>query len=338
MEGKEDRRSCMGINQVKVSVIIPMYNVGKVMTRAIESLYAQTLPGIELIFVNDYSKDDTQNRLEALLVPKEGVEVKIIQHTRNKGVAAARNTGLDHATGEFIYYVDADDYIECNTLEILYNEAKRKGADIVGCEWFLSFKQNERAVKQAQAENGDELFKKFAGGVIRWNLWLFLVKRSLYVDNDIRFIEQMNMGEDMMVMMKLALNANKVSILNVPLYHYIQTNTNSLTKNFLAYKEQVTANANEIALYVEKKSREDLKLDVLQLKLSLKLPLLISNKNSDYEMWMEWFPEANDVVDENKYLPWRTRFIQQCASKKRYWVLKFYHFLFVKLFYGVIYR
>lgn len=326
----------MGAN--KVSVIIPMYNVSAVIDNCIATLFSQTLSDIELVFVDDCSTDDSLNKLKAMLPEKDGVGVKILQHSVNRGVAAARNTGLAAVTGEYVYYVDADDYIESNTLEVLYKEAKQKDADIVGCEWFLSFKHNERAVKQSQAHSGEELFKKFAGGVIRWNLWLFLVKRSLYVDNDIHFFERMNMGEDMMVMMKLALNAKNVSIVNIPLYHYIQTNTNSLTKNFSAYKEQVTFNAEEVARYVDNISRKDLISDVLQLKLSLKLPLLISDKKRDYEMWMAWFPEANIAVDNNVYLPWRTWFIQKMAVKRHFWILRLYYWLIIKVVYGIIYK
>lgn len=325
------------MNQLKMSVIIPMYNVSRVIKRAIESLYDQTLSGIELIFVDDCSKDDTLDCLESLLLPKKGVEVKIVRHAENRGVAVARNTGLDHATGEYIYYVDADDYIEPNTLEKLYSKAQESDADIVGCEWFLTFEKNERHMKQADITTGNELFVKMAHGVMRWNLWLFLVKRSLYETKGFRFIEGMNMGEDMMVMMKLALHANRVEMIHEPLYHYIQTNSSSLTKNFNAYRYQVTANVNAVEEYLKIQGRNDLNDALMQLKLTLKLPSLISDKVEDYETWLNWFPEANNAVSGNKDLPWRTRFIQQAASKKHYWILKLYYWLIIKLVYGIIY-
>lgn len=328
----------MGMNQLKVSVIIPMYNVSRVMKRAVESLYAQTLSGIELVFVDDCSKDDTLDCLESLLLPKEGVEVKIVRHAGNRGVAVARNTGLDHATGEYIYYVDADDYIEPNTLEKLYSKAQESDADIVGCEWFLTFEKNERHMKQADITTGNELFVKMAHGVMRWNLWLFLVKRSLYETKGVRFIEGMNMGEDMMVMMKLALHANKVEMIHEPLYHYIQTNSGSLTKNFSAYRYQVTGNAEELGNYMEKIGRNDLEDAFMQLKLTLKLPLLISDKVEDYETWCQWFPEANSFVKGNKELPCRTRFIQVAAAKRQYWVLRLYYCLVIRIVYGIIYK
>ena len=208
----------------------------------------------------------------------------------------------------------------------------------MGCEWFLTFEKNERHVKQAESKTGEELFKCFANGVTRWNLWLFMVKRSLYEENDIHFIEKMNMGEDMMVMMKLSLHAEKVAMLHIPLYHYIQTNSNSLTKNFLAYKNQVTANAESVAKYLIKVNREDLKSEVTQLKLTLKLPLLISDKKSDYMQWIEWFPEANVEAGKNIYQPFRTRFIQKMASKRQFWILKLYYYLVMKVVYGIIYK
>ena len=88
-------------------------------------------------------------------------------------------------------------------------------------------------------------------GVMRWNLWLFLVKRSLYVENDIRFAEGMNMGEDMMVMMKLFICAESVSIIHRPLYHYGQNKMISLTYFYSpVHIRQVCVKVYEVDCYV----------------------------------------------------------------------------------------
>ena len=317
-----------------------MYNVKNVMSQSVQSLFSQTLRDFEVIFVDDCSTDNTNEELRRVIFDtnREDISIRIIRHEYNKGVAVARNTGLDYATGEYIYYVDADDYIEPVTLEKLYNKAQENAADIVGCEWFLSFQNNERYMKQVHVSTGDELFIKMAHGVMRWNLWLFLVKRSLYETNGFRFIEKLNMGEDMMVMMKLALHANKVEMIHEPLYHYIQTNSGSLTKNFSAYRHQITGNADELGNYMIKIGRNDMINAFMQLKLTLKLPLLISDKVENYKTWYQWFPEANDFVKENKDLPWRTRFIQIAASNKQYWILRLYYMLIIKVVYGIIYK
>lgn len=332
----------MGITSLKkVSVIVPMYNVEKVISRCAQSLFAQTLKDFEVVFVNDCSKD---NSIETLLwvlreYHRDDISVKILSHEQNSGVAAARNTGLDNAEGEYIYYLDSDDYCDANTLEVMYSEAKAKDCDVVGCEWMLSFENNARHMVQPEVQTGMEAFGKMCNGVMRWNLWLFMVRRSLYEDNGFRFIPGVNMGEDMMVMMKILMNSDKVTIIHRPLYHYIQTNSNAMTKNFSAYSGQVTANVLEVERYVAERGlyRE---YDALlhQLKLNLKLPLIISDKESDFEMWQKWFPESNPYAGLNKEQPLRTRLIQKWAAKEWYLALKLYYKLVIKFVYGVIYR
>jgi hypothetical protein len=76
----------------------------------------------------------------------------------------------------------------------------------------------------------------------------------------------------------------------------------------------------------------------MQLKLTLKLPLLISDKVEDYETWYQWFSEANGFVKGNKDLSMRTRFIQVAASKRWYWILKLYYWMVIKVVYGIIYK
>lgn len=332
----------MGIDcKNKVSVIVPMYNVEKVISRCVQSLFSQTLNEFEIIFVNDCSKDNTVQELEKLLASynRDDVRVKVISHEKNSGVASARNTGLDNASGEYIYYVDADDYCDENTLELLYSKSKDGDCDVVGCEWLLSFENNARHMVHPDLKTGAEAFTKMCNGVMRWNLWLWMVRRSIYENNGFRFIPGANMGEDMMVMMKILLNADKVSIIHKPLYHYIQTNSNAMTKNFSAYRGQVTENVNEVERYLSETGRlDELSSQLNQLKLNLKLPLIISDKTEDYELWKNWFPESNVFAGQNPDQPFRTRFIQKAAAKGHYYVLRIYYKLIIKFVYGIIYR
>ena len=97
--------------KARVSVIVPMYNVEKYLYRSVKSLFSQDLKDIELIFVNDCSTDKTVHTLVNLLqdYDREDITVKILSHETNKGVAVARNTAIEVVSGEYIYYVDADD-------------------------------------------------------------------------------------------------------------------------------------------------------------------------------------------------------------------------------------
>lgn len=332
----------MGItNMKKVSVIVPMYNVEKVISRCVQSLFTQTLKDFEVVFVNDCSRDNTIAVLNELLsaYERDDIQVKIINHEKNAGVAAARNTGLDNASGEYVYYVDADDYCDKKTLQLMYLEAVDGDCDVVGCEWLLSFENNARHMAHPTVKTGAEAFTKMCNGVMRWNLWLWMVRRSIYENHGFRFIPGANMGEDMMVMMKVLLNSDKVSIIHKPLYHYIQTNSNAMTKNFSAYRDQVSENVAEVECYLTQIGKaNELKNDLTQLKLNLKLPFIISDKVKDYELWQTWFSETNAFAGKNIDQPLRTRFIQKAASKGWYIVLKLYYKIVVKFVYGIVYR
>ena len=327
----------------RVSVIIPVYNAEKTLLHCLDSLYAQTYRNLELLFIDDSSKDNSFDRINNYIANAAntvGIKAKILHHKVNRGVAAARNTGLDAATGTYIYYVDADDWIESDTVESLVKEADRKEADIVGHEWYLRFEQNERYMKQSAFSAPDDALRKMMGGVLRWNLWLFMVRRSLYKKNNIRFIAGMNMGEDMMVMIKLFACATTVSLLKKPFYHYVQTNANSLTRTYSQeHIRQVTANVYEAEQFINHYClSEQLKTYVHFLKLNIKLPLLITDDNERHKQWLEWFSESNDYVMQNKLLPLRTRLLQWAATRKYWVIVKLYYRFIIRFIYGVIYK
>lgn len=114
----------------KVSVIVPAYNASNYIDKCINSLVAQTLKDIEIIVIDDGSTDDTYEKLSTY---KD--QIKIIKQ-KNGGVANARNKGLSVATGEYIAYVDSDDWVEENMFELLYNKAKKDDYDVVECDFY----------------------------------------------------------------------------------------------------------------------------------------------------------------------------------------------------------
>lgn len=332
----------MNMKNITISVITPVYNAATTLHHCLESLDKQTHRKLELLFVDDCSTDDSLKILTCYAKRNTDSDrvVKVLHHERNRGVAAARNTALAHATGDYIYYVDADDSIERHALECLARKAEKDGLDIVGHEWYLTFSSSERYMRQADYTTPAEALRNMMCGVMRWNLWLFLVKRSLYVENDIRFAEGMNMGEDMMVMMKLFICAKSASIVHRPFYHYGQNNVNSLTKVYSQeHLAQVTHNVYEVERYVHASSCAGLLSPYLPfLKLNIKLPLLMTDDTARYRQWLEWFPESNDYVMCNKQLPLRTRIVQRMAVNRNFSLLKLYHRCVFRLIYGTIYK
>lgn len=326
--------------KARVSVIIPMYNVEKYLYRSVRSLYSQDLKDIELIFVDDCSRDETLNVLSNLLQEynREDITVRILCHETNQGVAVARNTAIEVVSGEYIYYVDADDYIEPDTLSTLYHTAEDNKADVVGCDWFLTFEKNERKIYQPEVKDGEEAFKKMAKGAMRWNLWMFLVKTTIYRENGLTFIPSMNMGEDMMLMMKAVLLAKRMVMVRRCFYHYVQSNPQSLTKKFEVALRQIGANIDSIEQFLKLKNREDLLKYIGFLKLTIKQPFLISADSKDFEIWNKTFPEANAYVGKNDDLSWYAALLQRFAKHRFHLGLKVYYWLVVRFLYGVIYR
>lgn len=111
--------------EYSVSVIIPVYNVGKFIERCARSLMEQTMDNVEYIFVDDASPDNSIQILQKVLAdyPNRRDNVRILTHAENKGLPAARNTGLAVATGEYIFHCDSDDFVEPDMLEQLYGKA-----------------------------------------------------------------------------------------------------------------------------------------------------------------------------------------------------------------------
>ena len=324
-----------------VSVIIPVYNAENTLDKTVHSLQKQTYRRLQIIFVNDCSTD---NSLVKLFAYRTGnvteCEIIIESHEVNKGVAAARNTGLDRASGEYIYFVDADDFIEPNTIEVMVSKARSQDADIVGCNWYLSFEKNEREMSQRSFSTALEALQNILRGVMRWNLWLFMVKRSLYEENRVRFVPGQNMGEDLYIMVQLFLAAKQVAHIPQFLYHYWEGNPNSLTNNYSdRHIEEVDANVKKTEAAILGSSYSSVLMEEINyMKLNIKLPLLISDDVKKYQHWFTWFAEANGSIFKNPSQSLRMKVVQYLALKKQYWGVKLYYYLVVKFVYGIIYK
>lgn len=325
-----------------VSIIIPMYRVELVLPQCLNCLMKQTYKRLEVIFVDDCSPDRSsmvvREHTEAL--KSHGYTVKLIRHDVNSGVAAARNTGLDAATGDFIYYLDADDALNADAIELMVRQAQENQADIVGINWWLSYSGHERQMQQPKVSTGVEAFEKMCYGVFKWNLWLFLVRRELYEaeGEKLRFLSGQNMGEDMMLMGKLFLRADKIAMLDKPLYHYVKTNEGSLTANYTdQHWQQVDKNLRELETYTKKHYPTQAQWIVF-LKLNLKLPLLISPRKTDYQRWATWFTEANSYIMANPMLPLRTKCLQKAAALGHWWFVRLYYETVMRGLYSILYK
>lgn len=325
-----------------ISVILPMYGVAKVLPACIDSLKRQAYKHLELIFVDDCGPDNSADLVEQARpsLEAEGMQVRLVRHDRNQGVAAARTTALDVATGEWIFHYDADDRLMDNALALMCAEAQRLDADIVGCQWMLCHGAHERPMVQPQVANGEEAFRMMCLGRLKWNLWLFLVRRSLLESPcPLRFTPGQNMGEDMMLMGKAFLRAGRVSILPDTLYYYTKNDDGQLTGRYTeAHWAQVAANLVDLETYVQAYGNQAQERLLQYLKLNLKLPLLISPRQADYDRWASWLTEAHPYIMENDAQALRTKLLQLMASRGQWWIVRLYYEIVMKRLYTLLYK
>lgn len=326
--------------EYKVSVIIPVYKVEKFIGRCARSLMEQTLTDVEYIFVDDASPDGSISVLRQVLAgyPERSSHVRILTHTKNKGLPAARNTGLAVAQGEYIFHCDSDDFVEPSMLEQLYGKATETDADIVWCDWYLTFEKSERYMKQPTYDTPLEALKAMLGGAMKYNVWNKLIRRSLYVENRITFPAGYGMGEDMTIMLLFAY-AQKVAYLPHAFYHYVKLNTNAFSQTYsnrhlLELQHNVTAITDKLGNLFG----NTLEQEISFLKLEAKFPFLFSNDSRKRKLWDEWYPEANRYILRNHNISTRSRLIQWCAWKHLKIIVSVYRWLLNRIVYGIIYK
>ena len=198
----------------KVSVIVPIYNVEKYLEKCINSLLSQTLEDIQIILVNDGSKDNSGNIAKEY--EKNNNDRIIYVEKENGGLSDARNYGLKYATGDFIAFLDSDDYIEKNAYEEMYNKAIEENADYVECDFIWEFPNKIRVDKQYPYKNKKEMLSFVR--VVAWNK---LIKRQLIIDNNLEFPKGLRY-EDIEFTYKLIPFVNKFAYVDKPFIHYVQ--------------------------------------------------------------------------------------------------------------------
>lgn len=211
------------MQQINVSLIIPVYNVEKYLCKCMESAIGQTLKYIEIIIVNDGSTDNCASIIEEYAARDE--RVKVINQ-ENKGLSAARNTGIMVAKGEYLAFLDSDDWVTPGFLEKMYNTAKEKDADIVICnhtkvvEGVVEFPV-KRHFRSDEITSFEALRKVISDTEIKSFAWDKLYKRSLFTQNDISYPQGLYF-EDMATTFKLFYYSSKIATIKDCLYYYRQ--------------------------------------------------------------------------------------------------------------------
>ena len=204
-----------------VSVIIPVYNVEKYIEKCIRSILGQTFEDFEIIVVIDGSTDESEKIVRKL--KKEYPEkIKIITQEK-KGPGAARNAGIAAAGGDYLLFVDSDDYISPNLMASTYGKALETQSDIVAFD-VIYVDENEKHLRRESAvySDNESILKESGRLLILPCLWNKLYKKSLFDKNNVSIPENILMGEDLAVNAELLSSAQKITHLAEPLYFYVQ--------------------------------------------------------------------------------------------------------------------
>ncbi|MBC5630276.1 glycosyltransferase [Clostridium sp. NSJ-6] len=239
----------------KVSIIVPVYNVEDYLERCLDSLINQTFRDIEVITINGGSTDKSLDILK--IYENKDKRIKVIDK-ENFGVSYNRNLGISEARGEYIVFVDSDDWIELNMIENMYKHID--SVDIVMCTYIREFKNHSKEKrfnlpKISMYENQQvksQLLRKLVGPLKEelsnpeyldalGTVWAKMYRKDLLINNDIKFVDlnEIGSGEDTLFNIYAFNKANKVVLLNKPMYHYWRDNPKSITSRYISnFKEK----------------------------------------------------------------------------------------------------
>lgn len=227
----------------KVSIIVPIYNVEKYLERCINSLIGQTLDDIQIILVNDGSTDSSGEIAKEYAI-KHQDKIMYLEK-ENGGLSDARNYGLPYATGEYIAFLDSDDYIDKEAYKAMYDKAKQENADYLECDFIWEYPNKLKKDKRVDYKNKKEML-----AFVRVVAWNKLIKREVIEKNKLEFPKGLRY-EDVEFTYKLIPHLNKVSYIDKCFIHYTQRENSIANVQNVRTSEIFTILDNVISYYKE---------------------------------------------------------------------------------------
>ena len=236
---------------VEVSIVVPIYNVEKYLQRCLESLINQTFSNIEIIALNNGSTDKSLEILNHYAYQDKRI---LVINNENIGVSKARNIGIKKAKGKYIVFVDSDDWIDANMIEVLHGAIIDNNYDLAMCTYVREFANHSKEkvfnlpeiniYEGIQVKN--ELLRKLVGPIQKelanpeyldalGTVWAKMYKTSILKEKNLRFIDlkEIGSGEDILFNIYVFNEVSKVILLNKPMYHYWRENDNSITSRYI---------------------------------------------------------------------------------------------------------
>lgn len=304
----------------KVSIVIAAYNIEKYIERCLDSVINQSYRDLEIIVVNDGSKDTTLEKLEKKAMEDNRI---VIVNKQNQGLIEARKSGYEKVTGEYVLFIDGDDWIDLDAVKKLKSKIEENNSDIVCFEYFETFdnKKKVEGIKSKKFNNlqGKEFLKCILTGEILPMIWGKFLRVSFLKNNNIEFPSNISYAEDLAFVSSLGCNNPSVTYLDENLYMYYQRDE-SITKQISPKLLEISEAMNFIKKKLEEKGIYTEFKDEFEYAVYLHCLVgkkkIIYNKNNPYgkEMFNRW-KSFNIDIKANKYIK---KQMEQASSIGRY--------------------
>lgn len=296
----------------KISVIVPLYNVERYVEQCACSLFEQTYEDMEFVFVNDASTDNTMVILKKTLArySRRANQVILIENSINQGIATTRNIGLKAASGDYIGWVDGDDWVESTMFAEMLTMMLSTSSEIVCCDTFVYWtgkEQTYRIIGESSSDSQKILQSYLSQALVP--LWCTLVDRRLYEKHHICFLEGQNNGEDLNVTSKLYYLSSKTSHLPRALYHYRYVRNSASTGLNDEKWKMSCRNIEDLDKFFHTKGANERILLLIKYRYLQKKQYLLHVKK-DVKGFVETYPEVNHLIMRNPLYGIKGRLIE----------------------------
>ncbi|MFI3321293.1 MAG: glycosyltransferase family 2 protein [Rikenellaceae bacterium] len=291
-----------------ISVIVPIYNVENYIERCLRSLFEQTkTDGVEFILVNDCTPDNSMKEAYKVIEEYFTLDVKVLENSENIGVSQSRGIATDCAKGEYVLYVDSDDWCEPSMLEMLYVKAVENRADVVVSDYYSVINNIKIYQKVEVSKDNIECLKLLLDGGFNPQLWNKLIRRSLIVDNDLYLNNKYIFGEDALIICKLLCFVEKISYLPNAIINYYNRDSsvsNNLTNEHL---QSIVDVHNEMIEFVNnlinKEQNRYLESSIRWKKMHVKFFIIKKSEGKEQKDFAKIYPEVTPYIwgEFNRY-------------------------------------
>jgi len=282
-----------------ISVVIPVYNLEDLIPNCIESILAQRFEDFEAIFIDDGSKDNSGVILDSYA--EKHSNIKVI-HSTNGGVNAARNLGVENAIGDYICFVDGDDMIPENALNVLFNFASANRLDIaIGAYYSVYGSKKIERKSCAGLFNETEYIERLLSGSIHSGPCSKLIKRELFDKDTFQLPRDFTFGEDMVMNIRVALKAKTIGYIPTPVYLYLMRADSSAHTFNVTFEHELELERYIKKAIIDAQKEGRLKEGLIRFKIRLLQDMLVMNSllKADWE-WIRNVTAESKLISLSK--------------------------------------